>query len=149
MPFFAIFIIIPFIELFLFATVSEHIGIWTTLSLAFLTAIIGGGLVKHQGLQTLFSMRKNAESGQMPLNEIFDGFCIVAAGALLITPGFLTDFIGFSLLVPQARKILRDIIRQHTSWSATTHSAHSHYRPQDSSVIEGEFEHLDPHDKSE
>ncbi len=144
MPFFLIFIIIPIIELALFASVSEHIGIWTTVFLAFLTAIIGGGLVRHQGLQTLFSVRGSMEQGQMPVDDIFDGFCIVAAGALLITPGFLTDTIGFALLIPPVRAIFRGVIRKHASFSSTIHT-----QTRDPNVIEGECVEVEPDDKLE
>ena len=151
MPFILIFIVIPLIELALFASVSEHIGIWTTLSLAFLTAIIGGLLVKYQGLQTIFNMRRAMDAGQMPLNEIFDGFCLVAAGALLITPGFLTDTIGFALLIPPIRSALRHFIRTHTSWamSAGASEWHSRRPSSDSDIIEGEYERMDEETRDE
>ena len=141
MPFIVIFLVIPFVELAVFANVSEHIGLWTTLSLAFLTAIIGGLLVKYQGLQTLMDIRRAMEQGKLPLNEIFDGFCLVAAGALLITPGFVTDTIGFALLVPPIRAGLRTFIKNHTDWAAS--ASEWHVRPYDSNIIEGEYEHVD------
>ena len=139
-----IFLVIPFVELAVFASVSEHIGIWTTLSLAFITAIIGGGLVKYQGLQTLFSMRQSMDKGAMPLNEIFDGFCLVAAGALLITPGFVTDTIGFALLVPPFRALIRAYIKKYTNLSASTMQGGAGTQsPRDPNVIEGEYERVD------
>ena len=141
MPFIVIFLVIPFVELAIFASVSEHIGIWTTLSLAFITAIIGGLLVKYQGIQTIFSMRQAMDQGKMPISEIFDGFCLVAAGALLITPGFLTDTIGFTLLVPPARAALRHFIKNHTKWAVS--GGEWQRRPQDPNIIEGEYEHVD------
>ena len=141
MPFIVIFIVIPFVELMIFASVSEHIGLFTALSLALLTAIIGGTLVKRQGLQTILAMREAANIGKIPLSEIFDGFCLVAAGALLITPGFLTDFIGFLLLVPKMRDIMRHMIKEHTSW--VFHAESHTRRPKDQNIIEGEFEELD------
>lgn len=144
MPFIVIFIVVPFIELAVFASVSEHIGIWTTLTLAFVTAIIGGMLVKHQGLQTLITMRSAMNRGKMPLDAIFDGFCLVAAGALLITPGFVTDTIGFALLIPPVRAGLRHFIRQYTSWSVTSSGS---YKRQDPDILEGEYEHVDEPDK--
>ena len=73
MPFLIIFIVIPLMELFVFANVSEHIGIFTTLLLAFLTAIIGGSVVRHQGMHTIMAMRGALDQGQVPLSEIFDG----------------------------------------------------------------------------
>ena len=149
MPFILIFLVVPFVELAVFASVSEHIGIWTTLSLAFITAIIGGLLVKYQGIQTVFSMRRSMDAGQMPLNEIFDGFCLVAAGALLITPGFVTDTIGFALLIPPFRAILKTTIRNHTKWSVSgfQNDGQQHRqrgRPaQDGDIFEGEYERVD------
>lgn len=146
MPFLVIFIVIPFIELALFASVSEHIGIWTTLSLAFLTAIIGGALVKYQGFQTLFSLRESMAGGQMPVKEIFDGFCIVAAGALLITPGFLTDAIGFTLLIPPARKALKAMLSRHMNWQVQTPDRQYSSQYNDG-IIEGECEEIKSDDK--
>ena len=147
MPIFLIFLIIPFVELFLFAVVSEHIGIWTTRALAFLTAIIGGALVKYQGLNTLLSMRQSTSNGEMPLNEIFDGFCIVAAGALLITPGFLTDFIGFALLVPSIRLGIKKALKSHGRYSFTEYNTASH-SAYDDTVIDVEYEEIkEDHDK--
>lgn len=141
MPIILIFIILPLLELAVFGAVSEHIGVWTALLFALLTAIIGGNLVRMQGLQTIASMRGSMDKGQMPLNEIFDGFCLVAAGALLITPGFLTDAIGFALLVPPVRAGLRHVIQTHTNWSVDIHGdARSHMKHDDDDVIDGEYE---------
>jgi UPF0716 protein FxsA len=90
------------------------------------------------------------EQGQMPLDEIFDGFCIVAAGALLITPGFLTDTIGFALLIPPARIAMRTVIRKHTNWSVNTAGSFGaggpYQRPHDPTIIEGDYEEIDPDD---
>lgn len=141
MPFIIIFIFVPLIELMVFASVSEHIGIFTTLSLALFTAILGGAIVKHQGMQTILAIRSSIQSGQMPLSELFDGFCLVAAGALLITPGFVTDTIGFLLLVPIVRNLLRNFIKNHTNWSVNTAEFHSS-TIRDPNIIEGEFENL-------
>ena len=81
----------------------------------------------------------------MPLNEMFDGFCLVAAGALLITPGFLTDTIGFALLLPPVRAALRSAIKKHTRWSAyyETGDMYEPQRPRSPEIIEGEYERLD------
>jgi UPF0716 protein FxsA len=144
MPFFFIFVIIPLMELFVFAAVGEQIGLFTTLLLALLTAIIGGAVVKHQGFQTILAMRNSMDRGQMPLNEIFDGFCLVAAGALLITPGFITDTIGFSLLIPPVRAALRHFIKNHTQWAVTgSQGRYSGPYDADPTIIEGEYERVD------
>lgn len=147
MPFFFIFVIIPLMELFVFAAVGEQIGLFTTLFLALLTAIIGGALVKQQGFQTIMAMRNSLDRGKMPMDEIFDGFCLVAAGALLITPGFITDTVGFSLLVPPFRAALRHTIKNHTQWAMSgTYSDHRNPHPHDPTIIEGEYERMDEND---
>lgn len=152
MPFFMIFILVPFAELMVFAAVSEHIGIITALFLALLTAMIGGAIVRHQGLQTLFTARQQIDQGTLPLSALFDGLCLVAAGALLITPGFITDAIGFSLLVPAVRNGLRHIVKTHTTWTVHSgqnsrrqrgaggaHTAHPSHNPD---IIEVEYEDI-------
>lgn len=139
MPFLIIFVVVPLLELMVFAHVSKFIGLFTALILAFLTAIIGGAIVRHQGLQTISSMQKAARAGQIPLNELFDGFCLIAAGATLITPGFITDAIGFLLLMPAVRGALRGYIKNHTNWAASMHT--SQHTP-DPTIIEGEYEDL-------
>lgn len=141
MPFFIIFVIIPLTEIMVFIAVGERIGLLTTLALAFSTAIIGGALVRHQGLQTFLAFKSALERGRMPLGEIFDGFCLIAAGALLITPGFVTDTLGFLLLFPPVRAFLRHLIKTRTSWHVETET--TAYRPASPDIIEGEYERLD------
>lgn len=148
MPFIIIFFILPFVEIAVFMKVGDEIGLMTTLILAFATAVIGGLLVRHQGLQTLFSLRRNVEAGQMPVREIFDGFCLVAAGALLIIPGFVTDTAGFLLLIPQIREILRRAVAGYlevrvTGTKAKDAPASSPHRPASGGVIEGEYKRID------
>lgn len=136
MPFIIIFFIIPLIEIALFIGVGEEIGLLSTLGLCLVTAIIGGGLVRHQGLQTLFKAQTHLRGGALPLTEIFDGFCIVIAGALLLTPGFFTDLIGFSLLVPQLRHLLRHSLSKSRHFTQKTNK--TYYR--DETIIDAEYE---------
>jgi len=150
MPFLIIFVVIPLVELGIFAAVSEHIGLWYALFFALFTAVLGGGVVRMQGMQTIASMRGNMDQGRMPTKEIFDGFCLVAAGALLITPGFLTDAIGFSLLVPPIRNALREGLKKNAKFAMGLGGASfegdgfSSRQYRDPNIIEGEFENLDP-----
>ncbi len=140
MPFFIIFVVIPILELMVFVAVSDEIGFGTALLLCLLTAVCGGYLVRQQGLQKIAHMREALGQGRMPLNELFDGFCLIAAGALLITPGFLTDSIGFALLVPRFRAYLRNLIKAHTNWAVDVQGFETRSAPRDPNVIEGEFE---------
>jgi|TARA_B100001093_G_scaffold412368_1_gene402010 UPF0716 protein FxsA len=103
--FFLIFIGLPALEIFLMIKIGGKIGALYTLTLIFLTAIIGVYFAKLQGLRTLKSGMLNLYQNKMPVYEILSGASIAIAALLLIIPGFLTDFIGFLLLVPFTRKI--------------------------------------------
>ncbi len=107
MPFFLIFIIIPLAEIIVFMGVSDVIGLGTALIMALLTAILGGLIVRYQGTKTLAAAQSSLRRGILPSKELFDGLCLIAAGATLITPGFITDALGFILLVPPLRELLR------------------------------------------
>ena len=118
MPFFLIFILIPLAEIIVFMSVSDHIGLGTALLMALFTAIIGGMIVKYQGIQTMMAAQKTLKSGGMPAKELFDGLCLVAAGATLITPGFITDALGFSLLIPAVRNAIRTKLSENGRFKA-------------------------------
>ena len=110
MPFLIIFILIPIVEIGVFMAVGDVIGLGWTLFFALFTAILGGAIIRYQGIQALMAAQRDMQSAKMPVQEIFDGFCLVAAGATLITPGFVTDTIGFLLLVPPVRMALRALL---------------------------------------
>ena len=103
MPLLFIFILVPMIELAVLIKVGSHIGVLWTLALIFLTAIIGVTLLRAQGLATLMRAGQRLQEGQLPAQELAEGFLLALAGALLITPGFVTDAIGFTLLLPGVR----------------------------------------------
>ncbi|MDB2682759.1 FxsA family protein [Alphaproteobacteria bacterium] len=148
MPFFIIFILVPIAEIIVFMVVGERIGIFTTLLLALLTAIIGGFIVRYQGLKTILSVKGSLNKGTLPAGEFFDGLCLVAAAATLITPGFITDTIGFLLLVPPVRKLLRETIKARTTWFVQTPNR-SGTGTQETHILEGEYETIDPKDKQQ
>lgn len=106
MPLLLIFIILPMIELAVLIKVGSHIGVLWTLLLIFLTAIIGVTLLRAQGLATLMRASRKLEEGSVPAQELAEGFLLALSGALLITPGFVTDTFGFLLLVPSVRKAM-------------------------------------------
>lgn len=151
MPFLIIFVLIPLSEVLVFIQVSGHIGLGTALLMALLTAILGGMIVKYQGISTLMAAQDTLRQGGMPTKELFDGLCIVAAGATLITPGFITDALGFALLVPPIRDILREKLAKNAKFSASGfnseytefHDHKNHHRPNDPDVIDVDFERID------
>ena len=109
-PLFLIFIIIPALEIFLLIKIGGQIGALSTVTLIFLTAIIGVYFAKLQGIQTLKSGMINLYQNKIPVYEMMSGASIAFAALLLIIPGFLTDFFGFVLLIPFTRKILFTLI---------------------------------------
>lgn len=109
---FLLFITIPVIELFIFLVIGQRIGIPMTLAIIVFTAFLGAYLAKSQGLKTLARYQESLAQGRLPHEAIIDGLLILVAGALLLTPGFLTDSIGFALLAPSARTIVRGMIEK-------------------------------------
>ena len=97
---------IPAIEIFVMIKIGQNIGALTTVSLIFLTAIVGIYFAKIEGLNTLRSGVYNLYKNKIPLFEIFSGASIALAALLLILPGFITDTLGFLLLIPFTRKII-------------------------------------------
>lgn len=148
MPFFLIFIIIPLTEIAVFIKAGQHIGVLNTLILCFITAILGGAIVRYQGIALFMEAQKALRRGQMPVRELFDGFCIIAAGACLITPGFVTDTIGFLLLVPPVRALLRRFLAGRMDVRAETEIFRATPDPTyDPDTIEGDFERVERKDR--
>ena len=106
MPLLIIFIIIPLIELAVILKVNSFIGIGWTLGLIVITAFVGVKLLRQQGLSTLLRANQKMQQGKIPAQEMAEGFLLALAGALLLTPGFVTDAAGFTLLIPATRKAL-------------------------------------------
>ena len=103
---FLIFIIVPLAEIMLLFEVSDRIGGLTTIVMVVLTAIIGINILKKQGINTLSRAMQRIQSGQLPGQEIVEGLMLAISGALLLTPGFITDTIGFTFLVPPLRVLI-------------------------------------------
>lgn len=123
-----LFMLIPFFEMWILIEVGGWIGALPTIGLVVLTAMIGLSLLKQQGLSTLMRARRKIDEGAIPASELVSGVMIAVGGALLLTPGFVTDALGFALLIPQTRKwLLFKLIDR--------------YR--DKIVIEGEFHRVD------
>jgi UPF0716 protein FxsA len=100
-----IFILMPVLEIWVLINVGSQIGALATIALVFLTALIGVGLLREQGFDTLLRGREKLESGEMPASEMVEGLILAVSGALLLTPGFITDVIGFLGLARPTRLI--------------------------------------------
>ena len=146
---FIFFIAIPVIEIALFLLIGQEIGIWTTLALILLTAVVGSFLLQIQGLSVFQRVRRSLDEGNVPVDSVLDGLCLFVAGAFLITPGFLTDTLGFLLLIPLVRHMLarwvfHKLIKTDSVKFATSSSSHDFRgRSEDNyhsgHVIEGEY----------
>lgn len=101
------FIGVPIIEIAVLIQVGGLIGLWPTLGLVVLSAIVGSLELRRQGLNTLVTLRSQLDRGELPAQTLFDGVCLLFAGALLLTPGFVTDAFGLSLFLAPVRKLLR------------------------------------------
>ncbi len=101
-----LFILVPLAELYLFMTIGANLGFPLTIGIIIITAILGAALAKSQGRQALARFQLALREGRMPHREATDGLIILVAGAFLLTPGFLTDALGFSLLLPPVRALM-------------------------------------------
>lgn len=104
------FIAVPLVEIAVFVEVGENIGALSTILATVVTALAGVALLRAQGLATLERARLNLDQGILPARELFDGLCLLLAGALLLVPGFVTDSIGLLLFVPPFRTVLRRFV---------------------------------------
>ncbi len=105
------FVVFPLIELWLLLRLAAWMGWAHTLSLVVVTGITGAWLARTQGLQTLRAIQRDLVLGTMPAPRLMDGVMILVAGVLLVTPGLLTDAVGFLLLVPAIRAFVRAWLR--------------------------------------
>lgn len=158
-----IMIAVPIGEIAVFIEAGDQFGLWPTLGAVILTAIIGTAFLRHQGLGVLRRVQESMNRGEAPVREMFDGLCLLIAGALLLTPGFITDGVGFALLVSPFRRAMAGLIVAHlmksgraTTWSAGPGGGpsagmhgfgqgpgHSGMGP-GGPVIDGEFEDVSP-----
>ncbi|WP_299786672.1 FxsA family protein [uncultured Marivita sp.] len=110
---FVAFLLVPLIEIGLFVQIGGLIGLWPTLAIVVLTAILGTYLVRSQGIMALNNLRGSFSRLEDPSEPLAHGAMILLAGALLLTPGFFTDAVGFALLAPPVRSALINYLRKH------------------------------------
>ena len=103
-------ILVPILEIYLFIKIGGQIGAFTTISLIFVTAIIGVYYARYEGLNTLRSGVSQLYKNQMPLFELMSGAALAVAAFLLILPGFATDLLGFFIIFPFTRKIIFNLL---------------------------------------
>jgi UPF0716 protein FxsA len=156
-----LFIVVPLLELYLIIEVGSRIGAMWTVFIVIMTAIVGVQLLRIQGVNTLMRAQQNMKQGTMPAMEMMEGILLAVGGALLITPGFITDTLGFLCLIPVTRRAMINAfiarsggmvgsfhVSSHDNLGA--HHREDHQTPSDDgkaertgSTIEGEFHHKD------
>ena len=137
-----IFVVIPATELYVLIEVGSEIGALTTIWLVILTALLGGWMVRQQGLGVMFRMREQMQRGEPPGIEILEGALLLIMGVLLLLPGFITDALGFLLLIPPLRRWL--ILHWLKRLGAIT-AVHVDEERRQSYFIEGEYYRDDQH----
>ena len=102
---FLLFTIVPSVELWLLFQVKEFLGLFETIYLVSLTGILGASMAKKQGVLVIEQIQQDVQGGQMPQQSLMEALLVLIGGVLLITPGVMTDFFGFSLIIPTTRKL--------------------------------------------
>lgn len=137
------FILVPLIEIGLFIQVGGAIGLWPTLLIVILTAMAGSYLVRSQGARELANLRTSFGTMRDPSEPLANGAMILFAGALLLTPGFFTDFVGFLLLFPPFRAAAFNWMRSKVKTQSFTFTEQRTDRFQETTIIEGDFQDLE------
>ncbi|MEX1032545.1 MAG: FxsA family protein [Cellvibrionaceae bacterium] len=141
---FILFIVVPIVEMWVLIEVGARIGALATIGLVLLTAVIGVGLLRYQGVATLLRANQRLRSGEIPATEMGEGIFLAVGGALLLTPGFVTDSVGFACLIPGIRRWLLGRFLKHVQvveFGPGGNPFEQGKRPtqKDSHTIEGEY----------
>ena len=147
---FLLFIIVPIIEITILIQVGQAIGGWYTVGLVLLSAFIGVNMLRHQSLATLARAQQRLDRQELPGQEMVEGIVLAVGGALLVTPGFVTDVIGFSCLIPPLRQGFVRMLKSRftlivgTQAGAGFHGGAGPRRDADGDIIEGEIVDSEP-----
>ena len=135
---------LPTAEIITFIEIGGILGLGPTIGIILLTAIIGAVQLKSQGSATLYKVMECLNQGRFPIDEAFDGCCLILASTLLLTPGFITDFVGLLLFAPLFRVNLRRLLARYIF--ATNHininnsNIHNTPNPHEGMILDGEFD---------
>lgn len=148
---FLAFVSVPLIEIALFIQIGGAIGLWPTLLIVVLTAMLGTFLVRNQGAMAMGKLQRSFSELNDPTEPLAHGAMILISGALLLTPGFFTDAVGFALLMPPVRvavfNYLRKRVKVQSFSMGSTHHTSTRHQPGEhgpADIIDGEFTEVDP-----
>ncbi|MAV01375.1 MAG: FxsA [Rhodobacteraceae bacterium] len=144
---FLLFIVIPIVEIVLFIKIGSLLGLWLTILVVVLTAIVGTNLVKSQGLNAIKEVQSSFLQGQDIARSLINGTLILIAGVLLLTPGFFTDFIGITFLIPMTRNMWISYGIKHFPGfvfiNSNNNSKNNPHFKEKNDVIDGDYTDLD------
>lgn len=140
---FLIFLLVPLIEIYFLIQVGDVIGAGFTIFMVVLTALIGAALVRFQGLTTLARAQREMRNDRMPAMEVIEGALLLLAGALLLIPGFVSDALGFILLIPPLRQRLVQRFLKKRVMPVEGHVFDGEARDADQRIIDIEYKDLD------
>ncbi|MCK5477713.1 MAG: FxsA family protein [Methylococcales bacterium] len=140
---FLFFLVVPFVEIYLLLQIGGLVGVMPTVLLVVFTAVLGAWLLRRQGFATFQRFQASLAQGEIPAYEMIEGPILLVGGALLLTPGFFTDILGFACLVPQARRRVAQYVIENYLINVQSGSPFQSTKPRQDKVIEGEFEKED------
>ncbi|AMJ88498.1 FxsA family protein [Alteromonas sp. Mac1] len=126
---FLLFAILPIVEIALLVQVGGIIGGWNTIGLVILTAFIGAYFVKREGIATLQTAQAKMQRNELPGKEMVEGLMLVVAGILLVTPGLITDVLGFMFALPGSRHLIASQLSKHMKLRVVTQAGGAQYNP--------------------
>ena len=141
LPLVLLFIAVPLAELAVIIQVGQLIGVWWTIGLLLADSLLGSWLLRHQGRAAWRRFNEALQSGRVPTREVLDGTLVIFGGALLLTPGFITDVFGAVLLVPPTRALVRSVLVRRLSHRMTVSAGRSRRADYD---VEGTAVDIDP-----
>ena len=133
----ALFILVPIAELAIIIQVGQAIGVWWTIALLIADSVLGSLLMRSQGRAVWRRFNAALQSGRAPAREVADGVLVIFGGALLLTPGFLTDVLGLILLIPPTRALVRGVVARRLAHRIVASMTAPRARPRHDADVEG------------
>jgi UPF0716 protein FxsA len=119
-----LFTVVPLVELYLLVWVAERVGFWSTVALVLLTGALGAAMARAEGLRVFTSWQRALAQGRLPADGVVSGLLVLVGGVLLVTPGVLTDAVGFCLLLPPTRRLVAALLTARLEQAIARGSVH-------------------------
>jgi UPF0716 protein FxsA len=140
-----LFITVPILELFVILQIGQEIGPWWTIGLLIAASILGSMLMRTQGRAVWRRFNEAMQAGRPPAREVLDGVLIIFGGALLLTPGFVTDIVGLTFLLPPTRAVLRRLLVRRFAGRMIATATRTRPPRRGAYDVEGQATEVDPH----